>query len=152
MKKKVIVAVSIILVLTVALCLLSFYRSELIIHAFKEYGFTATEINVGDARQLDSKFSEEQLEKVAEYKIYDLDIPDDYTPRDYIASTNRGILIVCPSAKAAKELLKMSDDGLYEQMKEYKTIKGNCILFTDSISMRETFNDYLIANLVLLFI
>ena len=152
MKKKVIAAVSIVLVLAVAVCLLSFYRSELIIHAFKEYGFTVTEINVEDTWQLDSKLSEEQLEKAAEYKIYDLDIPDDYTPGDYIVSENRGILIVCPSAKAAKELLKMSNDGLYEQMKENKTIKGNCILFTNSISMRETFNNYLIENLVLLFI
>jgi len=155
MKKKIIFAVIIVLVLTVAVSLVLSYRSELIIHAYEENGFTVTEIDMSDKEvQLKQAFgySEERIEKASEFKIYYLNIPDDYTPGDAFISSNRGFLIVCPSSKEAKEFLQMSDDGLYEEMKENKTIKGNLLLFTHSISMRETFNDYLIENFVSLFI
>ena len=72
MKKKIIIAVSFVLVLAIVFVTLIFYdRSGLIIQAYNEYGYTVTE-KILEETTLNyylSDLSDKQLEQAADYKI-----------------------------------------------------------------------------------
>ena len=144
MKKKIIIAVSFVLVLAIVFVTLIFYdRSGLIIQAYNEYGYTVTE-KILEETTLNYYLSDKQLEQAADYKIVYFRLPGGNI-------TASGTILICPNSLDAIEFLKMSDNGLYEEMREKRKIKGNCILFTNNYSVIDTFNDYLYIVIIGLF-
>ena len=113
MKKKIIIVLGIVLLVVIVCATLVFFdRSGMIIQAFKEYDLEVSEISIEDTR-LTYYLSEEQLEAAADYRIVHF-----YSPG---IPGNTAFMIICPDSLKAMDLLKMSNDGLYEEMKEEKT-------------------------------
>lgn len=110
-------------------------KSEKIKETFVSGGWTVTELTSESEEireSLEGHFSEAQLEKIKDYKILLCHTPEN---EDVMTrAQNRGVIVVCPSASDAKELLRMEGDEQYNEMKEEGKVRGNCILLVSSLS------------------
>lgn len=144
MKQIVLRSITVIAVLITMMSLTGCDRSNGIKDAFISSGFSVSEESLEHeaVNAYLEHLSEEQIEKIKEYDILYCSVPNGTNP------AAKAVIIVCPDSGEVKDFLNMNNDGMYDDMKEARKIKGNCILFTWNYRIIDIFNDYFIINIM----